>query len=493
MVAALLVVLLFALPDHDSRAAATGSRALAPAQAIVSVPSLAPQRRLPRSFLGLSTEYWTLPLYEQHLTLLERVLSLLRVPDNGPFLLRVGGDSADHSDWVRRERSLPDWEFRLSPAWLAGASRLVEAMRLRLILDLNLLTASPRTAAAWARIARSALPRHAIAAYEIGNEPDIYNRLWWRSLVVRAGFGEPALPRDLTAARYAADFRAYARLLARVAPHVPLAGPALANPGVHADWISRLLAGPHPGLGLVTAHRYPFGACSPVWARNHPTVARILSERATSGVVRSISSAMDLAHRAGLPFRLTEFNSVTCGGLPGVSNAFATALWAPDSLFYLLHAGVDGVNFHVREYAINAPFTLTDRGINARPLLYGMIMFVRALGPGATLLHVRSSTRPGLRLDAWAVRVRGGVHVLMIDRSRRDARVEVRIPGSGLATVQRLLAPSPYSTTGVTLAGQHLTATGAWAGHRIAPQIARSPRGYRVAIPARSAALLSVR
>jgi hypothetical protein len=38
---------------------------------------------------------------------------------------------------------------------------------------------------------------------------------------------------------------------------------------------------------------------------------------------------MMLAHRAGFPFRLTEQNSVTCGGLAGVSNTFATALWAP--------------------------------------------------------------------------------------------------------------------------------------------------------------------
>jgi hypothetical protein len=31
-----------------------------------------------------------------------------------------------------------------------------------------------------------------------------------------------------------------------------------------------------------------------------------------------------------------------------VSDTFATALWAPDALFELLRAGIDGVNVHVR-------------------------------------------------------------------------------------------------------------------------------------------------
>src|SRR5947209_1185457 len=33
-------------------------------------------RSVPRSFFGLSTEYWTLPIYEQHRHLFERILSL---------------------------------------------------------------------------------------------------------------------------------------------------------------------------------------------------------------------------------------------------------------------------------------------------------------------------------------------------------------------------------------------------------------------------------
>ena len=41
-----------------------------------------------------------------------------------------------------------------------------------------------------------------------------------------------------------------------------------------------------------------------------------------------------------------------------MANSFATALWAPDVLFELLNAGVDGVNWHIRPSTLNAPFNL---------------------------------------------------------------------------------------------------------------------------------------
>lgn len=121
-------------------------------------------------------------------------------------------------------------------------------------------------------------------------------------------------------------------------------------------------------------------------------------------MARALTPAVRLAHRAGLPFRLTELNSVTCGGVEGVSDTFATALWAPDTLFELLRAGVDGVNVHVRPYTINAAFAVTPRGLRARPLLYGLILFARTLGPGAQLLDARLTANHPEHVKVWAVR-----------------------------------------------------------------------------------------
>ncbi|MGI8505268.1 MAG: glycosyl hydrolase family 79 C-terminal domain-containing protein [Solirubrobacteraceae bacterium] len=462
------------------------------ARATVTIAPDAVGSPIPRSYLGVSTEYWTLPLYARHLALFERVLSLLRVPGNGPLVLRVGGDSADHAFWDPRVRILLPWAFTLTPRWTALVSSLARRLGGHLIIDLNLITGSPSTAARWVRAVQARLPRRSIIGFEVGNEPDIYSRAGWMAMTAGRLIAGRALPVGVTAADYIADFRQYASALRRVAPHVPLLGPALANPRAHARWIGSLIASHQPALGIVSAHRYPYSACVPRRSPSFPTIARLLSERATAGMAASLGSAVGYAHRAGLPFRLTELNSITCSGKPGVSDTFATALWAPDALFELLREGVDGVNLHLRAYAINAPFSLTAAGLTARPELYGLVMFARTLGSAPRLLALELRARRSLHLKAWAVRTgAGGLHVLLINKGRRAVRVLLRLPASGTAAIQMLLAPSARSRFGVTLGGQRLGRNGAWYGAPADETVTPTKRGYVVTVPRLSAALLS--
>jgi hypothetical protein len=367
------------------------------------------------------------------------------------------------------------------------------------------VTGSPRVAARWASAAERALPHGSIIGFEVGNEPDIYSRGYWLATVSAASADAGLLPRALSAGSYTQQFRSYAQSLAPIAPTVPLLGPAVANPVRDASWISNLIAATdlapgtgraagHSELGIVTAHRYPFSACARHRSPSYPTIARLLSERATAGMARSLRVAVALAHRAGLPFRLTELNSVTCSGRSGVSNTFATALWAPDALFELLRTGVDGVNVHVRSNAINAAFTLTKDGLQARPLLYGLILFARTLGPDARLVNSQVHAKRSVHLKVWAVRLRGGaLHVLLIDKNDRAVRVDLRLPATGPATVERLLAPSVRSTSNVTLAGQQLGSEGNWHGQRVTQTIPPADQGYELTVPGTSAALLRVR
>jgi hypothetical protein len=467
------------------------SRTPTPIPAEVTLVPRAPAQNVPASFLGLSTEYWALPIWEREDTVLVRVLSDLREPGTGPMVLRIGGDSADETLWQPRMRKIPEWVIELTPAWLRETSQLVRRSGIRVLLDLNLLTASPQIAAEWARAAQSALPQGSITGLEIGNEPDLYDRQYW--LQVTAG-SRTILPLQLTAADYARDFLAYARALSAAAPGVPLLGPAVAHPKWSANWIATLLARPHPGLRAVSAHEYPYSACAAPGESDYPTIGKLLSERATAGVARSVQHAVELAHRAGLAFRLTELNSVTCGGLPGVSDTFATALWAPDALFELMHAGVDSAYVHVRPRTINAAFALGRRGLEARPLLYGLAMFSRTLGADARLLPVRVHTRWPAHLKAWAVQVRGPrLHVLLINKGSRAVSASLRLPGSGRAAVQRLLARSAAARTGETLDGQWLGRDGLWHGTRATGTIAGGAHGYRLTVPGYSAALLSMR
>jgi hypothetical protein len=258
--------------------------------------------------------------------------------------------------------------------------------------------------------------------------------------------------------------------------------------------VKRLIATAHPDLSTITTHIYPLSACAlPSW-RRYPTLARVLSSRSTAARAWAVRPAVAIAHRAGMAYRVTELNSVTCGGLPGVSDSFATALWAPQILFELMRAGVDGANLHVRPDKINAPFALRGDRVTARPLLYGLVLFERTLGADARLLPVRLSGGHGSRLEAWAVRVgRRGLHVLLINPSSRSQTVDVRVPGAGRATVQRLRAPALDATTGVTLGGRRLGADGRWQGRAADETIAARGGAYDVVVPRTSAALVAVR
>ncbi len=498
-----------AVASADVSAPASGGPALGANRADVTVPGQARTTAIPRAFLGLSTEYATLPLVEQHTALYERVLSLLHVPGDGRFVLRIGGDSSDHAIFDPSADRLPPWAFPVTPALLARTVGIIRDLRLRVIIDLNTISTTPGLTGGWVRAAiRDAnLPAGSLAAFEIGNEPDIYNRATWEhdllaanppSTLKQATLSLPRLPKRITPASYARTYEAFARALAPAAPDVPLVAPALAVERSHLGWISTLLHRPHPRLRVVSAHVYPYGACSRPGRPFYPTVQKLLSEEASAGMAKTIAPALALAHKAGFSLRLTEINSVTCGGVTGVSNTFATALWAPDALFELMQAGVEGVNLHARVQSINDPFFFTPQGLQTHPLLYGLILFKRMLGAHARLVPVRLRSARSLHLKVWAVREGEGtntlntLNVLLINKGRRSAVINLHLPTSSEASVQRLLAPSASSTSDVTLAGQRLDGQAGWQGKERLETINPTSTGYVLRLRSQSAALLTV-
>jgi hypothetical protein len=490
-------------PAHTGHPRATGGGRVASGQPLpadpadpVTVRATVPgtvRTALPKSFLGLSVEYWDLPAFHSRPAALNRVLSLLHVPGDGPLLLRVGGDSADQAYWERHAGlRLGPWPYHVTRHWLHTLAEVVRSAHLHVMLDLNLAARSPAMAAHFAHAALRTLPRGSLTGFEIGNEPDTYHHWVNYHMAGRAGrFASSGNWDQFSPARYVEGFAAYARALARVASHVPLAGPATARPLRDIAWERRLLTTGRSRVGMVTIHRYPLNACEHRNARDFSTVARVLSTRAASGLAPVVAPALALARQAELPLRLTELNSVTCEGRRGVSNTFASALWAPDALFSLWKAGLAGANIHVRRGAANAAFSMSRRGLKARPLLYGLALFARALGHRGQLAHLRiGRSSPSVRL--WAVRNGRRLNLLVLDKGPHLAHLVLRIPSRGPALIQRLSAPSVEATTGVRLAGQKLAASGRWVGHRTTSRVARgSGRRYRLRVAAYSAALIS--
>jgi hypothetical protein len=451
-------------------------------------------RPVPRSFLGLSAEYWTPPLWDTRPALLQRVIMLLTPEGDGPFVLRIGGSSADQTYWGTKDR--PGRGYGLTERWVTQMRELVAGAQIRLVLDLDLVTGSVAADARWVAVARRAFGR-ALAAFEVGNEPDTYSRRTWLHRLALTSDDAALLPARMGLRQYLEQFADDDRMVARAAPGVPVAGPAIAHPRADARWLRALAGRAHARrgarLGLLTAHLYPYSACVSRRSARYPTVGRLLSWNASHGLARYVATDVRIARAAHVPLRITELNSVTCGGRPGVSDTFATALWAPDALFSLMAAGVDGANIHARQDKINGPFRIMPRlGLEARPLFYGLVLFARALGPDAVLDRVQV-TGGGRSVSVWAVRVATEtLHVLLLNKSDRPVNARLRLPVSGPATVQRLTAPAVTATTGERLAGQWLGADGRWQGEWRTSTVRRSGSGYRLTVPAGSAALLSV-
>jgi hypothetical protein len=434
-----------------------------------------PRLPLPRSFFGFSVEYPELPHFDRNMRAFERILRLWRVAGNGPQVLRIGGDSADLTYWHPGQLTRPPNSYLLTPNWLANTARLIHRANLRVILDLNLHYSTPALEARFARAALAAFPPHRIIGFEVGNEPDRY----------RSGF---------TPATYATELRAYAAALRAFAPHIPLLAPAVTNALTNIHWLRDTVASSPAQVGALDGHRYLLGGCGSKNSPRYPTVERLLSDRMTSGLAASVGPAIRLAHSRGKPFRLGELGSVNCGGVAGVSDTFATALWAPDALFSLWAAGLNAVNIHIRSFKINGPLLPVPGGFIAKPLAYGLALFARAASPGGRLIPLQISAAPVYHLRAWGVETSNRqLHVLLIDKGRVAAPVRLTLNGSGPALVQRLRAPSVSSRNGVTLAGQAIAPDGTLAGRLVTETIVPRHGIYTIPVPAGSAALVTAR
>ena len=477
----------WAIASGDAVQAATGP---GPLPAVFSLTSGG--RFVPGSFFGISTEYDQLTTYENAGPLFDRALSIMRPQDGSKMTLRIGGKSADHTFWETSPPNYPRQVIRLGPKWMDNLKALVRQEHLRVMLDLNLAVHSPSLEASFAQAARKALGPGTLAGLEIGNEPDLYWRQPWLAKS-RIATTSAATPQHWTInyspADYRRDFSAYARTLQAKVPGIPIGGPEIISN--KAPWLGSIEGLGKLDPGFITIHRYASSSCWPKTSPFWPTIAIMLGEGSSAGLANSVRSAVEFAHSRHEALRLTEVNSISCGGNPGVANAFATALWAPDALFSMVQAGVDSVSWHIRPGQLNAPFLLPGNGIQAMPELYGLAVFAQMITPGAELLN--STVSSALHVKGWAVRTGRGTRVLLINKGGRPANVTLRLgTGNEPGFVRRLTAPSIVAENGVTWGGQHINSQGHWAGHLVTTKVGGIDGVYHLALAGYSAALVSV-
>ncbi len=453
LIVALLAVAASALVDFDpGRAVATADDPVVTA----SVGGQATGNPLPQGFVGVSLEYTGLQAYTgRDPNAVNPVLvALLRnlAPGQTP-VLRIGGNSADATWWPLGGTVPPAGiRYDLTPDWLRTTASLAQALGARLIMGVNLAGDRPALAAAEAQALLGGIGSRYLAAFEIGNEPDVYHMFpWYRS---RSGRWVFARGSRWSLDRFIRQFALWRAAL----PAYPVAGPAFAELG----WLSGLpkFIANEPGLGLLTVHRYPLRACiqnpdQPGYA----TIPALLEDSSSRGVAQAVAPYVSYAHAKGIQFRLDEMNSASCSGRPGVSNTFAAALWVLDTFFNLAQAGVDGVNVHSLPHAAYELFTFShdQSGWSAfvHPEYYGMLMFAQAFAPGAQLLQTSTSSDGPLKV--WATRdPQFRTRVVVINKDPAST-YELRLQVAGFSKqgrIEWLQAPSADATDGVTLGGQ---------------------------------------
>ena len=402
----------------------------------------------------------------------------------GTGILRFGGATADTRSAWSADGTQPPWATAVvRPADLDAIAKLSALSRWRVLLTVNLGHFDPTAAQQETSYAALAMGSN-LAGVEFGNEPDALAR----------PDGLRALP--WTFNEYRPQVDAYRAAISAVAPTVPYVGPDQASGRSGLGWLvdDAMLERP----ALLTAHYYPLAWC----VGYLPTLADLLSPRMHAAEARMLPRIAAVARRHRIPLRIDETNDISCGGEPGVSNTFSSALWATDFLARTMTLGIAGINFHGHlgnptgySPLVAANDALLRAGtLQAQPEWYAMLLAKLLLGDRPLALSVRPG---GLDVPTYAfASADGRLHLVVVnDRPPGSRPLLVRAHvGAAYRTgvALALTAPSLSSTTGVTLGGAAVQAHGGWgpAGRLPAVRVAHGVAQFAIA-PA-SAVLVSL-
>ncbi|GAX81963.1 hypothetical protein CEUSTIGMA_g9391.t1 [Chlamydomonas eustigma] len=446
---------------------------------------------VPSSFVGLSIEPMASAAGMLSNPQFSGLVQLLSSYNTGPFIIRWGGGTQDFLTTV-----LPNttWQSMADLSNKTGAKYMI---------GLN-LRAGPTLAVAQTSAALSIIPSSSILAFNIGNEPDLYPKLfgypggywtsstgWFKDVLDISNALEPLMMRYFGTTKL-------------------VSGPAgsWTNPSVKwsASDAAKFAAPPAPlsaYAAMFTMHYY---------------VAAATTDGASIDTFMGLSTMTDISSRVvpwvsysqtyNLPFRIEETNTLSLGGLAGASNVMAAALYYIDYSLTMIEAGVSGLNFHdsvcysyspitfpaicVTPAGGNGSIPLTGQaagcpatcGMQAAPPtvnapFYGMLMTQMALKDQPSILVSNMSaiiagggvnSISGVRLHVLSANNGQELRVVAVMKTASSA-LNLNLPVIGLfgtARLYLLTAPSYLATASdITLAGQQVNSDGTMNGTQV--------------------------
>jgi hypothetical protein len=437
-------------------------------QASVNVSTVSSGSSIPQRFMGLSYEKSAMS-YSYFKPSNHNLIALFKRLGEG--ILRIGGGSVDRVLYLAEGKQT---HAEVTPANITALAGFLKATGWLCLYGVNLATSTPALAAEEAAHVASALGK-TLLGFEIGNEPDEY------------GVTIPSLAIDWNFQDYYERWELFRAAIADAVPNVEMTGPATGGGNHIVNWT--LLLGQSPsetGVKLLTQHYYRASAHSPI-----ATAAFLVSP--DEQLTEELSTLSVGAQQLSLPFRISECNSFYAGGAPGVSNSYASSLWAIDFLFDVAASGATGVNMHTGGRSPGYTPIADDSGgvVEVRPEYYGLLFFTLA-GTG-DLLETQISSG-GIDATAYAVKAANGDLNVMIVNKDETQNMAITIEtnqAAGKATLQRMNGPALTATSGVTIQSAVVNTNGSFFP---AASDTLTPAGTQVAcyVPALSAALITI-
>jgi hypothetical protein len=331
----------------------------------VPQPDRASAAVVSRPPFGLSIEY---PLMEHMLEsdpcpggALARTLRTLGSPT-----LRIGGDSQDLAG------PAPAYHYAVPPSFWPALGCLARETGVQLTVGLNFAEGPMGDETATIAAAEQAIPASQLT-FSLGNEPDLYGIS--HILPNEPGFTVPAYrPSPWTAGEYASEWATRRTHLGTIR----IEGPDLAGIGWRVR-VGRLLREDPPDT--MTVHAYPTVACGS--AGPPTTAARLLSKHTSVGLVEKYDWLLATARAAHRGAVISESNSASCGGKPGVSDTPVAGVWAVRYVVAALLRGWSQVRFHMAATSYD-PFTVEAGGtVKLHPLGHALLFLHRWIPVGA--------------------------------------------------------------------------------------------------------------
>jgi hypothetical protein len=436
----------------------------------VTVDESRPGYTIPETFEGLSYETSILAENPEYLNENNTVLIQL-IKNLGPGVLRIGGNSSDLVKWTGGARTDATPAHSLTTSDIDRLSAFDKAIGWPVLFGLNLGSGDGAAAANEAGYVHKSLQNN-LYAFQVGNEPDMYN--------------DGPRHASYKYANYQQEWNDYFSAIRKKVSAASFAGPDVTP--FNSRWITSFADKENKNIKLIDGHYYVTGPAS-IASINYNDI--LTQNPKLAGYLGALHTTVS---KYNLPFRISECNSVFGGGKSGVSDVFASALWALDFMWDVADYKGQGVNFHGGgSFFVYTPIAAENGTFTARPVYYAMLAFKYG-ATGQSILPVKVNGA-GYNISAHAcVNADNSYSITLINKEIESSfafTIQLSKTASN-AQVARLIAPDIISATGTTFAGSTANPDGTFVPN-ITEQYSINQKSFVVIVPPGSAAIVTVR